>query len=52
MNWKAKMVLLSAVLLAALATAACEQEGEMEKMGKEIDQAVSSMKEKIHQATE
>lgn len=51
MKFKAKTVLLFSVLILALSSVACEKEGGAEKAGKEIDKALDTAKDKIHDAT-
>jgi hypothetical protein len=48
---KSKALLLFSLLVLALATVACEKEGGAEKAGKQIDKALDTAKDKIHDAT-
>ncbi|MDD2466089.1 MAG: BON domain-containing protein [Desulfobulbus sp.] len=51
MNISRKGLLIVLVLVSALGLAACKQEGQAEKAGKKIDQAVDQAGKKIDQAT-
>lgn len=51
MKLQAKAVLFFSLLILAVATAACEKEGGAERAGKQIDKALDSAKDKIHEAT-
>jgi predicted small lipoprotein YifL len=46
-----KVVLACMLLSAVVALAACGEEGDAEKAGKEIDKTFDSVKEKVHEAT-
>ena len=50
MKWKSTSVLLFSLVIFALSTVACEKEGSAEKVGKKIDKAVETVKEKIDDA--
>ena len=51
MKLKSKAALLCLLVVFVLFATACEKEGTAEKAGKKIDEAVSSAKEKIDEAT-
>lgn len=46
-----KIVMIGALVCVTLALVACGEQGSAEKAGKEIDKAVDSVKEKVHEAT-
>jgi outer membrane lipoprotein-sorting protein len=52
MKLHAKAVLCFSLLILAVATVACEKEGGAERAGKQVDKALDSAKDKIHEATE
>jgi len=51
MKLKSKAALLCLLAIFVLSAMGCEKEGTAEKAGKKIDEAVSSAKEKINDAT-
>ncbi len=52
MKLRIKMVVLAAVACFAFGIAGCGEKGTAEKAGKEVDKAVESAKDAIHDATE
>lgn len=46
-----RTVILGAIASLMMAIVACSQEGTGEKAGKEVDKAVDTFKEKVHEAT-
>lgn len=46
-----RMVICGAIASLMMAMVACSEEGTAEKAGKEVDKAVDTMKEKVHEAT-
>ncbi len=51
MKLQAKVALLSLLIIVVLSMVACNNDGTAEKVGKKIDKAFNTVKDKIHDAT-
>ena len=51
MKFRLKMVVFAAVVCFAFGITGCGEKGNAEKAGKEVDKAVNSAKDAIHDAT-